>query len=80
MVGDEEVCVPGLVRELKSVCYVWLRKRHSEGERERESLCRRKQVMLGPMRDWEGEGSLLTEYIFKEGLSWEWEGAVHLCV
>lgn len=51
MVGDEEVCVPGLVRELKSVCYVWLRKRHSEGERERERLCRRKQVMLGPMRD-----------------------------
>lgn len=49
-------------------------------KRERERLCRRKQVMLGPMRDWEGEGSLLTEYIFKEGLSWECEGAVHLCV
>lgn len=39
MVGDKEVCVPGLVRELKSVCYVWLRKRHSEGEkRKREAV------------------------------------------
>lgn len=62
------------------MCYVWLGKRHSERERERERLCRSKRAMLGPVRDWEGEGSLLTEYIFKEGLSWGWEGAVHLRV
>lgn len=51
------------VQECVCMCFVWLRKREvwgeSDGERKRERLCGRRQ--LAPGRDWEGEGSLLTE-------------------
>lgn len=39
MVGDEEVCVPGLVRELKSVWVMCGSRRGTVREKEKEQGC-----------------------------------------
>lgn len=69
------VCL-GLWDSLREcVCYVWLKKRDGWGEwRRKRAAVWEEAAMLAPRREWEGEGSLLTEWIFKEGPCRVWEG------
>ncbi len=71
---DEESVCQGLWEGVCE-CYVWLRKREGwiEWKRKREAVWE-EAAMLAPRRDWEGKGSLLTEWIFKEGPCRGWEG------
>lgn len=57
---DTEECVCAWDAERGCVSYVWYRTREGGRERKSEAVWE-EAAMLAPRRDWEGEGSLLTE-------------------
>lgn len=74
-------CESLIEKERERVC----RKREGSDEEKKREAVWEEAAMLVPKRDWEGEGSLLTEWIFKEGPHRGWEGqrvcvCVTLCV